>query len=356
MNDVAPLAAPDGAVLRVHQGKDAAPIAVEVTRGGMVESVHRVIAAVVDGAGHPVIAWGDVGRLVYGRSAIKPIQALPVIESGAAEAFGLDDAEVTLCCASHSGEPMHVDRVRAWLDRLGLGVEDLECGQQIPTHTGSAHAMIQAGVSPTRAHNNCSGKHSGMLTTARHLGEPTRGYIREDHPVQRRLRAVMAEMSGCDLTGVPTGYDGCGIPVFGAPLIGLATAMARFADPSGLSDGRRAAVQRIVAACAKNPLLIAGTGRFNSALLAETGEACLLKSGAEGVFAAAVRGQGLGICLKVDDGNGRAASAAMGAILRRLGVLDAAALERLADTLVAPVHNWEGRLVGHVRPAPDLPF
>lgn len=356
MNDVAPITTPDGAVLRVHQGKDAAPIGVEVTRGGMVESVHRVIAAVVDASGHPVITWGDVDRLVYGRSAIKPIQALPVIESGAADAFGLDDAEITLCCASHSGEPMHVDRVLAWLDRLGLSAEDLECGPQIPSHVASAHMMIQAGNSPTRAHNNCSGKHSGMLTTARHLGEPAKGYIRDDHPVQRRLRAIMGEMSGCDLTGVPTGYDGCGISVFGTPLSGLATAMARFADPSGLPDDRQAAVRRILAACGKNPLLIAGTGRFNSTLLAETGEACLLKSGAEGVFAAAIPGQGLGVCLKVDDGNGRASNAAMGAILRHLGVLDAASLERLADTLVAPVHNWEGRLVGHVRPAPNLSF
>lgn len=356
MNDTASLAAPDGAVLRVHQAKDAAPIAVEITRGGMVESVHRVIAAVVDAAGDPVVAWGDIDRLVYGRSAIKPLQALPVIESGAAEAFGLDDAEITLCCASHSSEPMHVDRVLALLGRLDLGVEDLECGPQIPTHMDSAHALIKAGISPTRAHNNCSGKHSGMLATARHLGEPTEGYIRDDHPVQRRLRTLMGEMSGCDLTGVPTGYDGCGIPVYGTPLIGLATAMARLADPSGLSRDRQAAARRIVAACAKHPLLIAGTGRFNSVLLAETGEACLLKSGAEGVFAAAVPGQGLGICLKVDDGNGRAANAAMGAILRHLNVLEPAALDRLADTLVAPVHNWEGRLVGHVRPAPDLPF
>lgn len=356
MNDAASFAAPDGAELRVHRAEVAAPIAVEVTRGEMVESVHRVIAAVVDASGRPIVSWGDADRLVYGRSAIKPLQALPVIESGAAEAYGLDDAEIALCCASHSGEPMHVDRVLAWLDRLGLGAEDLECGPQIPTHVDSAHALIEAGISPTRAHNNCSGKHSGMLTTARHLGEPTKGYIRDDHPVQRRLRTLMSEMSGCDLCGVPTGYDGCGIPVFGMPLTGLATAMARLADPSSLSQDRQAAARRIVAAGAKHPLLIAGTGRFNSVLLAETGEACLLKSGAEGVFAAAVPGQGLGICLKVDDGNGRAANAAMGAILRHLDVLSEDSLDRLADTLVAPVRNWEGRLVGHVRPAPDLPF
>lgn len=356
MNDVTPASLPDDRILRVHTGHAAAPLVVEVTRGTMVESVHRVIAAVTDAAGKPVVSWGDIDRLVYGRSAIKPIQALPVLESGAADAFEFGEDEVTLCCASHSGEAMHVDRVTAWLDRLGLSPEDLECGPQIPGHEPSAHAMLRAGGTPTRAHNNCSGKHSGMLTTAVHLGEPTKGYIREEHPVQRRLRATMQEMSGCDLSGVPTGYDGCGIPVYGVPLKGMATAMAQFADPSRLSPARAAATRRIVAACAKHPLLIAGTGRFNSAILSETGETCLLKSGAEGVFAGAVPGKGYGICLKADDGNGRAASIAMGAILRHLGVIDDAVAERLADKLVQPVHNWEGRLVGHIRPAPDLAF
>ena len=353
MNDAAPAEAP---VLRVHDGELPAPIVVEVTRGGMVESVHRVIAAVTDAAGKPVLAWGDIDRLVYGRSAIKPIQALPVIESGAAEAFGLDDAEITLCCASHTGEPMHVDRVTSWLSRLGLSSEDLECGPQIPGHEPSAHAMLRAGLKPSRAHNNCSGKHSGMLTTAVHLGEPTGGYIRADHPVQRRLRAVMEELSGCDLTGVPTGYDGCGIPVFGVPLKGMARAMAQLADPAAWNDVRRAAIRRVIWACARHPLLIRGTGTFNSAVQAETGETCLLKTGAEGVFAAAIPGKGLGVCLKTDDGNGRAANAAMGAILRGLGVIDDAMAARLSETLVTPVRNWEGRLVGHVRPAPDLTF
>lgn len=356
MNDPAPIAAPDGAVLRVHAGRAAAPIVVEVTRGTMVESVHRVVAAVTDADGKPVLAWGDIDRLVYGRSAIKPIQALPVLESGAANAFGLGEDEVTLCCASHSGEPMHVERVTAWLGRIGLSADDLECGPQMPIHEPSAHAMIRAGQTPTRAHNNCSGKHSGMLTTAVHLGEPTKGYIREEHPVQRRLRATMEEMSGCDLDGVPTGYDGCGIPVYGVPLRGMATAMAQFADPSHLTPTRAEAARRIVAACARHPLLIGGTGRFNSALLAETGETCLLKSGAEGVFAGAAPGRGVGICLKADDGNGRAASAAMGAILRHLGVIDDAMAARLSDTLVPSVRNWEGRLVGQIRPAPDLTF
>ncbi len=357
MNDAVPaVTSATTPMLRVHQDESPASIVVEVTRGGMVESVHRVIAAAVDAAGKPVVAWGEIDRLVYGRSAIKPIQALPVIETGAADAYDLDDAEITLCCASHSGEPMHVDRVVSWLDRLGLSPDDLECGPQIPSHEPSAHALIRSGQAPTRAYNNCSGKHSGMLTTAVHLGEPTTGYSADDHPVQKRLRTTMEELSGSDLAGVPTGYDGCGIPVFGMPLRAMARAMAQFADPSGLGADRQAAIRRIIAACARHPLLIGGTGRFNSALLAQTGEACLLKSGAEGVFNAAIPAKGIGICLKVDDGNGRAASAAMGAILKGLGVIDDVMAARLADELVKPVKNWAGRLVGHVRPAPDLGF
>lgn len=341
--------------LNVYAG-DAAPILVEVTRGGMVECTHRGIAAVTDSDGKIVHSWGDVSRLTFARSAIKPLQALPVFESGAADAFGLANHEVSLCCASHSGEPMHVDTVVAWLERLGLGVDDLECGPQLPVREVSAHALIKAGIEPTKAHNNCSGKHSGMLTTAVHLGEPTKGYSSDDHPVQKRLRALIEEMSGDDLSGVPTGYDGCGIPIFGVSIKGLATAMARFADPSNQSTERQAAIKRIVECCAEHPLMIAGTGRFNSAVLTETGTKCLLKGGAEGVYMAALPDLGLGVALKIDDGSSRGSERAMGAILKKLGIIDEAMEATLADQLKAPVRNWAGRLVGEVRPAGSAAF
>lgn len=342
--------------LRVHLDRPVGPITVEVTRGGMVESVHRAIAAVVDADGRPLLAWGDVDRLVYARSAIKPLQALPVVETGAADAFALSEDEVALCCASHAGEPMHVERVARWLNRIGLDVSALECGPQLPYHEGSAHALIRDGVAPGRAHNNCSGKHSGMLTTAVHMQEPTRGYTTPEHPVQQRCLQVMQEMSGEDLSGTPRGVDGCGIPVFGCSLKGLATAMARLADPSGLSAGRQAAAKRIIAACAAHPLMLSGTGEFNTLVLAETGTTCLLKGGAEGVYTGAVPDRGLGICLKVDDGAGRASKATFGAILRHLGVIDDAMAARLAAPLAPNVTNWEGRVVGRIRPAADLAF
>ncbi|GAB4193743.1 MAG: asparaginase [Thalassobaculales bacterium] len=344
-------------IARVHLAAGSvAPIAVEVTRGGMVESFHRCIAAVVDASGRVLHRWGDIERPIYPRSAIKPLQTLALLETGAAERFGCGDDEVTLACASHHGEPMHTDRVAAWLGRIGLDIEDLECGPQLPYHEDTARALIRAGQKPTRAHNNCSGKHSGFLTTAVHLGEPTRGYTSADHPVQQRLIAIMAEMGGVDLSRTARGVDGCGIPVYGVPLVAMATALARLADPSGLPAERAAACRRVRRACAAHPLLISGTGTFNSALLAATGEDCLLKGGAEGCYAASVGKLGLGVAVKVDDGAGRAASVAMAAILAHLGILDAARLAGLAAHVAPEVRNWAGTLVGRIRPVAELPF
>jgi len=349
--------AADGATIRVFEDEsEAAPIAVEVTRGGMVESVHRAIVAISDAKGKVTRSWGNIDRPIYARSAIKPLQTIAVIESGAADAFSLGEDEIALCCASHRGENIHFDRVVPWLGRLGLGIDDLECGEQLPGNEAAAHALIRAGETPTRAHNNCSGKHSGMLTTAVHLGEPTKGYTTPDHPVQKRLIALMEEMGEIDLSGTARGVDGCGIPVFGAPLRAIAHAMAKMADPSALSGERQATAKRIIKACAANPLMLSGTGAFNSVVLAETGERCLLKGGAEGVYTAAIPDQGLGICLKVDDGAGRGSSAVMLALLRQLGVLDEAAADRIESSVVREVRNWAGTLVGEVRPSSALSF
>jgi len=335
---------------------DAAPIAVEVTRGGMVESVHRAIVAICDAKGAIVHGWGEVERPIYARSAIKPLQTISVIESGAADAFALGDDEITLCCASHRGEDIHVDRVVPWLGRLGLGPDDLECGPQLPGNDAAAHMLLRAGKAPSRAHNNCSGKHSGMLTTAVHLGEPVAGYTRADHPVQTRLITFMEAFAEVDLSATARGVDGCGIPVFGAPLRAIAHGMAKLADPSGLSEERVAACRRIVKACAGNPRLISGTGTFNSLVLAETGMRCLLKGGAEGVYTAALPDLGLGVCLKIDDGAGRGSAAAMLAVLRHLGVLDEAAADRIDTAVVREVRNWAGTLVGEIRATSTLAF
>jgi len=327
------------------------PLVVEVTRGAMVESRHRACYAVCDSAGRVVLSGGDFERPIYGRSAIKPLQAIPLLESGAAARWSLGSAEIAAACASHGGEPRHVRTVGDWLGRLGLSEADLECGAHLPLHEPSARALLRSGGTPTQLHNNCSGKHSGFLSTALHLGHPTKGYVRYEHPVQQRILGVLESLCGLDLSRAPRGIDGCGIPVIGIPLGNLALAMARFADPHDQPEARQAAVARIAAAMAEEPFMVAGSGRFCTAVMAATAGRALIKTGAEGVYCGALPELGLGIALKVDDGASRAAEVLMAQLLYRLEVLDEATLAKLPEALDVPLKNRAGRLVGHVRKA-----
>ena len=340
----------------VTTANTANPIVVEVTRGNMVESRHRAAVAIVDADGKLVHGWGDLEQPIYGRSAIKPLQALPLIETGAADRYGVSVAETALACASHSGEPRHVELVTAWLARIGCSVADLECGSHLPHHEPSLEALIKSGRQPDATYNNCSGKHSGFLTTARHLGEPIKGYIRYEHPVQHRILGTLEQMCGLRLGEAPRGIDGCGIPVIGIPLGNLAMAMARLADPADLPPVRAAAARRILAAMAAEPFLVAGTGRFCTKVMEVVGKKVVLKTGAEGVYAAALPTLGLGVAIKVDDGAGRAAEAAMGKIMRHLQLLTADEERALAEALAPPVRNRVGLETGRVRPATDSPF
>jgi L-asparaginase II len=330
----------------------AAPMIIEVTRGDMVESRHRADIAIVDPEGTVVRAWGDIEPPVYGRSAIKPLQALPLLESGAADRFGVSVAEIALACASHNGEPRHVELVTAWLARIGCSVADLECGSHAPYQEASVEALVRAGHKPDATYNNCSGKHTGFLSTARHLGEATAGYIRYEHPVQQRILGVLEQMAGLRLGDAPRGIDGCGIPVIGIPLGNMALAMARLADPGKqVPPARAAAARRILAAMASEPFLVAGTGRFCTKVMEIVGAKVVLKTGAEGVYAASLPTLGLGVALKVEDGAGRAAEVAMGRVLHELKLLSADEEKALADALTPPIRNRVGRETGRIRPA-----
>ena len=329
------------------------PLAVECTRGPAVESRHLVDAAVVDTAGRLVQGWGETDGIVYPRSAIKSVQVLQLIETGAAERLAVTDEEIAVACSSHNGQPAHVQVVRNWLERAGLSEDDLECGSHLPYHTRSANACVRAGEKGRAVHNMCSGKHTAFLVTARALGEPTQGYIARDHPVQQRVSAAIAALSGHDLARSPWAIDGCSIPTIGLPLSGLARAAARIADPAGLPDERRAAIARVRRAVADHPFMVAGDGRARTRIIETAGERVLVKFGAEGVFYAALYESGLGLALKVRDGAKRAADAAVAAMLDRLGVLDDRDREALADMLERPLRNWAGRLVGTVRTAQD---
>ncbi len=321
------------------------PLTIEVTRGDMVESRHTGACVVVDADGGIVHAWGDQDRIVYPRSSIKPLQTLALIETGTAEAYRITDAELALASASHGATSEHVDGVGAWLKRIGLGPDDLECGGHDPTDLGAAKALVLAGEQPGRIHNNCSGKHTGFLATALHLGEPTKGYMDPGHPVQDRMFDLLSEMGGADLSHAPRGVDGCGIPVLGMPLIAMALAMARMADPKDLSPDRAAAAKRVFQAMTAHPRLVAGPGRFDTLAMEEGMKSCggafVVKTGAEGMYAGVLPGLGLGIALKIDDGAKRASETAMAAVLDLLGVL-----ELKAET---PVLNAAGDSVGVVR-------
>lgn len=325
------------------------PILVEVTRGNGVESVHRGAVAVIDGTGLVVASAGDIDTAIFPRSAIKPLQALALVESGAADHFNLDDEELSLACASHSGEPVQVDKVNRWLVRMGLGMDDLECGAHGPRHDADIADMVRAGQTPGRSHNNCSGKHAGFLSTALHMGEPTRGYSRADHPVQQRLRAILEDLGACDLSSTPHGIDGCGIPVIAMPLVAMARALSRMANRAGLADPRAAASGRILDAMTRCPEMVGGTGCFDTRMMAAGKGAFVVKTGAEGVYAGILPGQGLGIALKIDDGAKRAAETAMAALLKHFGALDGGVMAPVADFVEPVITNAMGVPVGAVR-------
>ncbi len=336
-------------------GTRAALVLVEVTRGAIVESRHSGSAVVADRDGHVILHAGEFEQPVYPRSAVKPIQAIPLEETGAADAFGLGDAEIALACASHSGEALHTDTVAAWLERIGCSESDLDCGAQTPFDPQAAAALTRSGRAPSPLHNNCSGKHAGFLTTARAKGEPIAGYAEVTHPVQQRLLGVLEQMTGQDLSAAPRARDGCSIPTIAVSLGGLAVAMARFADPAGLPERRAAAVARIRRAWAGQPWLVGGRDRFDTAMITATQGRALTKGGAEGVHCACLPELGLGVALKIEDGAKRAAEVAMAAILHRLGQLDGLDPADAARFTRPPVRTVRGAAVGEIRPAPGFP-
>lgn len=327
------------------------PTLVEVTRGRLVESAHRGAISVAGPGGELLLSLGDVAQPIYPRSAVKLIQALPLIETGAADAYKYGDKELALAGASHSAEPRHVELAASMLARAGLTSDALECGAHPPLGGGAARALIAAHQSPTALHNNCSGKHAGMLAVARHLGEPTAGYVAPSHPVQQRIRAIIEELTGHHIATDATAIDGCSVPTWALPLDGLSRAFSRLTTGEGISSERRDAARRLFDAATREPEFIAGEGRFCTRLMRLVDGHAFAKTGAEGVYCAAIPDMGIGIALKIDDGGGRAAECAVAAVLSGLMGEYATELGRLARP---PVHNVRGVTVGEIRPAPEL--
>ena len=330
------------------------PVMVEVTRGGRVESAHRGAAVVVDGNGQTLASFGDTQAPVFPRSAVKAMQTLLLVESGAADRYGFQDRELALASASHTGEPAHVQMADAMLKSAGLDESALECGTHWPSRFDASLDLARHGGSPSQLHNNCSGKHAGFLCAAVHLGIDPTSYVEYDHEIQVRLRDIMDAVTGTHAGTDTCAVDGCSIPTYATPLEALATGMARMASGKGLDPRRAAASRRILEACMAEPFFVAGTGRACTRLMQLAPGRLFAKTGAEGVFCAALPRQGLGIALKIDDGAGRAAEAVVAALLSRLLDDEEDARAALRDQANPPVKNRRGRTVGSVRVAAEL--
>lgn len=328
---------------------DANPILAEQTRGTLVENRHRGAYAIVDAEGRVVAAAGDIERAIFPRSAVKSMQALAIAASGSLADFDLSDEELALACASHQGEDMHIAGVTHFLAHIGLGAGDLECGAHAPTSPAAREALRVRGEAPSALHNNCSGKHSGMLSVALALGVPTQGYVERDHPVQVAVRQALETVIGENLREDRCGTDGCSIPTWAAPLRAFAFGFARMATGRGLPEDMGKAATRLFDAATSHPLLVAGTGHPDALVMQAFAGRVMQKGGAEGVQCGAIRDKGWGYALKCDDGNMAASQAMMAALLLRHADPDerqAAVLRRIARQ---PIRNVRGLEVGELR-------
>jgi len=349
------------------------PVMVEVLRGSSVESAHCGALAVVDADGAVRLTLGDVERPVFPRSAVKVLQALPLVASGAADALQLGDEELALACASHNGEPRHAATAAGMLARVGLDVQALECGTHWPLNEVAARELAAHGGQPSALHNNCSGKHAGFVCLGHALsGAPGNapggsagggvnlrrfvdGYVQPGHAVMQEVTAALAAATGVDLAQAPRGTDGCSIPTFAVPLRPLALGFARVATGRGLQPAHAQAAARLRRAVAAAPFMVAGTGRFDTRVMERLGERVFCKVGAEGVYCAALPESGLGVALKIDDGaTARAAEVVMAAVIEAMVMLDLADAGFMRALAEPVLRNWNGIEVGGLRPSAAL--
>jgi L-asparaginase II len=341
------------------------PTLVDVMRGNALESSHAGALAIVDAEGKLVLSLGDVERPIFPRSAVKVLQALPLVESDAADRLQLDDNELALACASHNGEPEHVRIAASMLAKAGVDVGVLECGAHWPYLDTVSRAMAARGETPTALNNNCSGKHAGFVCLgcalrgwnddAMDLRQYMKGYVAPEHPVMREVTEALQATTGFDLSRAPRGTDGCSIPTLAIPLRHLALAFARIGSGVGLREGHQRAARRLRAAVAKAPFMVSGSGRFDTRVMERLGERVFCKVGAEGVYCAALPERGLGVAIKVDDGNNaRAAEVVMAAVIEalvKLGDEDAEFMRGFSDVTL---RNWNGIEVGALRASQAL--
>lgn len=325
-----------------------------VYRGGRLESSHSGHIAVVNSDGKLLYFAGDPYRLTYARSSVKPIQAIPVVETGAADKFGLTDIDLAVICSSHNGELQHTDRVLSILNKAKIGVEALQCGTHIPLAMDVYEKLIREGKEPTPLYNNCSGKHAGMLLTAKHMGETLEDYYKPEHPVQQRILKVISVIAEYKIDKIEIGKDGCGAPVHAMPLERLAYSFARLADPKTLGNERAMAIKKITTAMTDYPEMVGGTGRFCTDFMKVAKGRLFGKLGAESVYLIGDKKLGIGIAIKIEDGSYRALYPAALEILRQLNILTREQLEQLMPHYMPKLKNARGEEVGEIIPSFEL--
>ena len=335
------------------------PVAIaETTRGGITESVHFGTVVAVDSTGDVIAAAGDPETVVFFRSSAKPFQAIPVIESGAADAFGFTPAELALCCASHEGSREHQRQVAAMLAKIGMSPLSLQCGSPLPMNEPEAARVILGAIESSSLHCDCSGKHAGMLATIVHEGLSQHDYLDPTHPLQQRILGIMAEVMRVPVETIVLGTDGCSLPTFGAPLRAFATAYAALAAPERVPTGagreHAAALDRLRAAMTADPENVAGHGQLVTDLMALSNGCLVAKSGAEGLIGLAVPDRGLGIAIRVMDGSFRTHAVVTVATLEQLGILDDTTRDTILERHSPQLRNHNGRLVGEIRPVFQL--
>lgn len=322
---------------------------VEVTRGELVESSHRVAACACDARGRVVLESGDIATPVYLRSAAKPFIASTVIAAGAREAFDLNEREIAIMAASHSGQLFHLNAVRSLLKKIGMTEDALQCGAHLPYNEQAAQAMLRRSEAPRAIHNNCSGKHAGILALCTLIGADPKTYLDAQNPAQREILTFCARLSDDDAASWPIGADGCGIPVYATSLCNAALSFARLATLEGISERDARALRIVREAMMARPEYVSGTGEFDTVLMRVAGGGLVSKGGAEGVHGVAAIAAGLGYVSKVIDGTARARGPSTVAALRSLGVLNEDEVERLARFARPVVYNRAGRAVGEIR-------
>lgn len=324
------------------------PLIVEVLRGPVVESVHQVMVVVVNELGSVTNWWGNPQFLTLPRSSIKMLQALPLIESGAAEKYGLDDKLIAMACSSHSGQKEHIAALAEWMEKTHSPESAFVCAPHLPFDEPSAHEMIRRGQKPTALCNNCAGKHLGIISTCLHLNESPAGYDKYEHNAQKRMRKVLTETMKVDHSKAAYGVDGCGIPSYAVPLQNIAMGMSTLINPKE-SSARKMASDRILRSVKGNPFYVGGSDTFTTAVIEKTQGRSIVKVGAEGVYAGVLPDKKLAFAVKAADGAKRAAEVATAAVLLQLGGMTEAEFKSLSKYTLPSITNWKGEVVGQVR-------